>query len=94
MARAFVSSDFSNGNPRPSGVADEFIVELPVVFLGSDLPAGLNGVDKSIVAVTLGFGDTIAQMGTKIGNAVRAQATSLGYTVAANGVLAGSLAKV
>jgi hypothetical protein len=84
MARAFVNSDFSAGEPRPTGVADEFQIDLPVVFLGADLPAGLNGVDKSMVTVTLNFADA----------AVRAQATSLGYSVANNGVLVCSLAKV
>jgi hypothetical protein len=94
MARAFVNADFSIGNPRPTATVDEFIVDLPVVYLGNDLPAGLNGVDKSIVAVTLLFGDTLTQMGTKIGNAVRTQATGLGYTVVNNGVLVSSLVKV
>lgn len=94
MARAFVTVDFSAGDPRPTATADEFQVDLPVVFLGSDLPAALNGVDKSIVTITLGFGDSLATMANKVGAAVRAQAAAFGYSVGQNSVLVSSLSKV
>lgn len=90
MARAFCDYDFDNATP--GAAADQFIVPVKVLYAGSDLPAG-KMVDHDILPVTLTFTDSLNVMQTKIVDAVVARATSIGYTLARNGVLMLSLVK-
>lgn len=60
-----------------------------VVFRRDD-----GSADMDAVQVPVGSADTVAQLGTKVGNAVRARATQVGLSIPTNQVLVPSLAKV
>jgi hypothetical protein len=90
MAKAVVDVSFENCVPVS---ASEYQVQLPVTFIGSDLPGGI-GVDKDLVTVNFLDADTINQMGSKLATAVRALATSRGYTIPANQILTCALTKL
>ncbi len=79
MASAFLPSV---GNVTPAG--SDFAIEFFVTFSGSDVR---GGVDQSIVTVTITPADTVNTIRSKISAAVSAEATRLGFSVAANAMI-------
>ena len=75
MAGALVYSvDFDSSG-------DNLALSADVLFFGTGLK------DKSLVSVTILSADTPAQIKAKLVNAVIAEATALGYSVSASGVI-------
>lgn len=73
MAVAFV--------PRVRSVAgtdEDITIEYDLIYRGSGVP---NGVDLSVVSITVGPSDSLTAIRVKLQDAIIADATSFGYNV-------------
>ena len=91
MARAFVSN-YEIAAITAGQTADTFVVPMNLVFIGTEIPR-IGGIDYDRINVQLAFADTINTMQGKIVDAITARATTLGYTLARNGILLPALVK-
>lgn len=79
-------------NPVEDGIEGESLAfTVRILFLGTDLP---NGPDASSVRFVVDPGDTAATIRDKLANAVKAEATRLGYPLLANRTLLPAYIKV
>ena len=84
MASAFVT--ISDLQPDAAGA----VLTLAILFSGTDVPGGL---DWTTATVALSGGESPVQIRSALAGAARAEASRLGYAVAANTVLLPSFEK-